>query len=178
MPKHYLSLSRPTRRSSSSFLRPTNHLSEFPVPRTRHICMPFSGSTIETLILELSTTGKPSVEFPVPRTRYLYLTFPCLDLRDAHFGVQGDSHPPTNPPPRTTPPSNSPGTIPPNNCPKDKSPPRQLPPRPLPPDNNPQMIAPPRQLPQEITPLGQLPRTTAPPPDKCPYQDVHTIICI
>ena len=46
-----LSSSRLSRRSSQSFSSPTNHLSDFPVPRTRHLCMPFSVSTIETLIL-------------------------------------------------------------------------------------------------------------------------------
>ena len=58
-----LSLSRLSRRSSQSFSSPTNHLLDFPVPRTRHLCLTFSVSTIETLIPELFITDKPSVGF-------------------------------------------------------------------------------------------------------------------
>ena len=77
-------LSRALRRSSQSFLSPTNHLSDFPVPRTRHLCMPFSVATIETHILELSTTDKPYVGFSCSKNKAPLHAFLCLDYRDAH----------------------------------------------------------------------------------------------
>ena len=77
-------LSRALRRSSLSFSSPTNHLSDFPVPRTRHLCTPFSVSTVETLILEFSTTDKPSVGFSCSKNKAPLHAFLCLDYRDAH----------------------------------------------------------------------------------------------
>ena len=79
-----LSLSRLSRRSSQSFSSPTNHLSDFSVPRTRHLCMPFSVSTIEALILVLSTPNKPYVGFSCSKNKAPLHAFLYLDYRDAH----------------------------------------------------------------------------------------------